>query len=312
MSGPLILGVDGGGTGTSTWLARADGSVLGRGKAGPSNITAIGADAALAALALSIRAAFHDSGLDVCPVEVACLGIAGFDRDEDRALLRRWAEGTALARRLILVNDGDLVLAAGTPEGWGVALISGTGSIAVGRDRDGRKSRCGGWGFVLGDEGSAFAVAVAGLRRVAHRADGREPIAPEADALSRRIFQALNVSGPGDLVGAIYSGGFDRARVASLAPAVVEAAAEDPAIARDILEPAGYELAEMVAGVARNLGWNGGRLPLALAGSFLLGCPTVSGVLLNRLSDRGFVVEAKTVPRPVEGALVLARRELAG
>jgi N-acetylglucosamine kinase-like BadF-type ATPase len=312
MSGPLILGLDGGGTGTTSWIARADGSVLGRGQAGPSNITAIGANAALAALDLSIQAAFQDAGLHVAPIEVACLGIAGFDREEDKALLRRWADGTAWAGRLVLVNDGDLVLAAGTPEGWGVGLIAGTGSIAVGRDREGRKARCGGWGFVLGDEGSAFAVAVAGLRRVARRADGREPVAPGADALSRRIYQALRVSGPSELVGAIYSGGFDRARVASLAPAVVEAASEDPALAVDILEPAGYELAELVAGVARNLGWQGGPLPLALAGSFLLGCPIVSGVLLDRLVAKGFEVEARTVPRPVEGALVLARRELMG
>jgi N-acetylglucosamine kinase-like BadF-type ATPase len=312
MSGPLILGLDGGGTGTTSWIARADGSVLGRGQAGPSNITAIGANAALAALDLSIQAAFQDAGLHVAPIEVACLGIAGFDRDEDKALLKRWSEATAWAGRLVLVNDGDLVLAAGTPEGWGVGLIAGTGSIAVGRDRAGRKTRCGGWGFVLGDEGSAFAVAVAGLRRVARRADGREPVAPEADALSRRLFQALRVSGPSELVGAIYSGGFDRARVASLAPAVVEAASEDPALAVDILEPAGHELAELVAGVARNLGWQGGPLPLALAGSFLLGCPIVSGVLLERLVAKGFEVEARTVPRPVEGALVLARRELMG
>jgi N-acetylglucosamine kinase-like BadF-type ATPase len=312
MSGPLILGLDGGGTGTTSWIARADGSVLGRGQAGPSNITAIGANAALAALDLSIQAAFQDAGLHVAPIEVACLGIAGFDRDEDKALLKRWSEATAWAGRLVLVNDGDLVLAAGTPEGWGVGLIAGTGSIAVGRDRAGRKTRCGGWGFVLGDEGSAFAVAVAGLRRVARRADGREPVAPEADALSRRLFQALRVSGPSELVGAIYSGGFDRARVASLAPAVVEAASEEPALAVDILEPAGHELAELVAGVARNLGWQGGPLPLALAGSFLLGCSIVSGVLLDRLVAKGFEVDARTVPRPVEGALVLARRELMG
>ena len=92
MSGRLILGLDGGGTGTTTWIADVDGRVLGRGQAGPSNITAIGADAALGALDLSIQAAFQNAGLDICPIEVACLGIAGFDRDEDRALLRRWAD----------------------------------------------------------------------------------------------------------------------------------------------------------------------------------------------------------------------------
>ena len=64
---------------------------------------------------------------------MACLGLAGFDRPDDRAVLAGWADEARVARRLVLVNDGDLVVAAGTPEGWGVGVIAGTGSIAVGR-----------------------------------------------------------------------------------------------------------------------------------------------------------------------------------
>ena len=175
MNRPLILGMDGGGTVTTTWIADGEGNVLGRGHSGPSNIKAVGANAARNSLDLSILAAFHDAGLDVGPVEVSCLGLAGFDRPRDREWLNAWAAESTWARRLVLVNDGDLVVAAGTPEGWGVGVIAGTGSIAVGRDRDGQKARAGGLGYILSDEGSAFAVAVAALRRVARVADGREP-----------------------------------------------------------------------------------------------------------------------------------------
>ena len=92
----------------------------------------------VAALDAAIRAVFDAAGLEPAPVDVACLGLAGFDRPDDRAVLAGWADEACVARRLVLVNDGDLVVAAGTPEGWGVGVIAGTGSIAVGRTPDGR------------------------------------------------------------------------------------------------------------------------------------------------------------------------------
>ena len=90
--------------------------------------------------------AFDDAHLAPAPVDVACLGLAGFDRPGDRRILAGWAEEARWAHRLVLANDGDLVIAAGTPEGWGIGVIAGTGSIAVGRARNGRTARAGGWG----------------------------------------------------------------------------------------------------------------------------------------------------------------------
>jgi N-acetylglucosamine kinase-like BadF-type ATPase len=85
MSPSLILGVDGGGTSTTAWLADCDGKVLGRGVAGPSNIKAIGESAARDGLDNSIRLAFADAGLETGPVAAVCLGLAGFDRSWPRA-----------------------------------------------------------------------------------------------------------------------------------------------------------------------------------------------------------------------------------
>ncbi len=309
MNDRLILGVDGGGTDTTTWLADGDGNVLGRGNSGPSNIQAVGANAARHALDLSILAAFRDAGLPLGPVESSCLGLAGFDRPRDKEWLRSWAAESAWARRLVLVNDGDLVVAS-TPEGWGVGLIAGTGSIAVGRDREGKTSRAGGWGYIISDEGSAFSVSVAALKRVVRRADGREPVGPGRDALGRRLFEAMGIAGTDGLVAAVYGDGLDRARLASLAPVVVEAMEDDPRLLAEILHPAAFELAEMAAAVARNLGWASGRLPLAIAGGFLLGCERLAARLHEDLEGFGYHVETTRVREPVRGALALARREL--
>ena len=306
MIDPLFLGVDGGGTSTTAWLADRHGEILGRGVGGPSNVKAVGESAALAALDGSIRLAFASAGLEVGRVAVACLGLAGFDRPEDKTLLQTWAVGSSRWGRLILVNDGDLVIAAGTPEGWGAGLIAGTGSIAVGRDRDGRTSRAGGWGPLIGDEGSGYAVTLAALRLVARRADGRDPSANPA--LTRAVCSALGIESTAGLIAAVYRGGVDRARLAALAPVVVASAEDDPSIFTEILRPAGMELALMVDAVARSLNLRRGILPLALAGGFLLRCPYVANVMVDRLSALGYDVSARPVADPVEGALALARR----
>jgi N-acetylglucosamine kinase-like BadF-type ATPase len=310
MTAPLVLGVDGGGTTTTAWLADAAGNVLGRAQAGPSNAKAVGVDPALRALDQSIAAAFANAALAPGPVASACLGLAGFDRPDDRELLRAWSTQSRLIDRLLLVNDGELVVAAGTPGGWGIGVIAGTGSIAVGRTSAGKLARSGGWGHLFGDEGSAYGVALAALRRCARRADGRAKHSWAVDPLTDRLCRALGVANATGLVTAVYAPGVDRARIAALAPIVVDAAVDDEEITADLLEPAGRELAEAAAAVARALDWHAGGLPLALAGGFLLATPDVSRSLLEHLSRLGYEPAAAQVFEPVRGALLLARRAL--
>jgi N-acetylglucosamine kinase-like BadF-type ATPase len=309
MTGPLLLGVDGGGTRTEAWLADDERNVLGRGRAGPSNGKVVGLDAALGALDQAIERAFANAGLGRAPVAVACFGVAGFGRPDDQQTLRDWAARVGLGARVLTVTDADLVLAAGTPDCVGIGVISGTGSIAVGRNTHGRSARAGGWGPLLGDEGSAYAVALAALRRVARRADGREA-SPSGDVLTDRLCAALGVPGPSGLVSAIYVPGVDRTRIAALAPVVVEAARADPELVAALLEPAGRELGQAVVAVARALEWSEPTLPLALAGGFLLAAPDVANSLRDHVERNGYRPITTPVPEPVSGALVLACRQL--
>jgi N-acetylglucosamine kinase-like BadF-type ATPase len=308
--GVLLLGIDGGGTSTAAWLGAPDGRIIGRALAGPSNAKAVGVAAARSALVEAIASAFLAAGLTPRPADVACLGLAGFDRPDDRLLLTSWSEDAGWARRLILVNDGDLVVAAGTPEGWGIGVIAGTGSIAVGRTADGRTARAGGWGHLIGDEGSGYAVALAALRQVVRRADGRDPQSPGAgpDPLTQQLCGALGVASPTQIISVLHSPTFDRASIAALAPAVVAASVIDPRIEAQILRPAGEALAEMALAVARALAWERGPLPLALAGGFLLATPALSSALIQAVAAKGYEVCPSTVPDPVLGALRIAAR----
>jgi N-acetylglucosamine kinase-like BadF-type ATPase len=310
----MLLGVDGGGTSTEAWLAEAGGEVLGRGVSGPSNAKAVGMEAARLALDAAIRAAFDAAGLEPAPVDAACLGLAGFDRPDDRAILAGWADEARLGRRLVLVNDGDLVVAAGTPEGWGVGVIAGTGSIAVGRAPDGRTARAGGWGHLIGDEGSAYVFVLDALRLVARRDDGRDPRPGAAgggldlDPLTARLCKALGVARASQIVTALYAPDFTRARIAALAPEVLAACDASPEDAARLLLPAGAALAEIIAAVARSLGWLTGPLPLAAAGSFLLSAAAVRRAMIDDLIGRGYQPALTTVPEPARGAVILAGR----
>src|SRR5205085_2564078 len=210
----LYLGIDGGGTHTVALLAGYGGAILGRGAAGPSNRQAGGAGRALAALDEAVRAAFAAAGRTRGPVASACLGLAGADRPEDQAVIREWAERVRLAGQVEVTSDAAILLAAGTPEGWGLVLIAGTGSIAFGRAADGRRARAGGWGHLLGDEGSAYALVMAALQAVARAADGRGP----ATGLTERLLARLGVSQPQGLITAVYRSGRDRADLVVLAP----------------------------------------------------------------------------------------------
>lgn len=312
-SNELVLGIDGGGTKTVAWLARcspsAEPSVLGRGMAGAANPQAVGFAKAIENLDRAIAAAFDHAQTESGPLAAAVLALAGSDREENRQVLRQWAKHRHLAHRFRVVHDALPVLAAGSPEGWGVALISGTGSLAFGQSRDGRSARAGGWGFLLGDEGSGYAIARTGLRAAAKSADGRGPATQVLGALLER----LKLREPHELVPAVYKIAADPAAIASLADVVTQTAGEGDTIAQSILDEAAGDLAALVAAVARKLDLSSAPFPLVLAGGVLLGGKDVQRCLdahINSLRLRPDPVT--TVPDPVAGAVRLAESLAAG
>lgn len=302
----LILGIDGGGTSTVALLAQVDESggewtILGRGAAGPSNRHAVGSARALRALNEAVSAAFAAAKRPRATVAAACLGLAGADRAEDRAALNAWANEVRLAARVEITNDAALLLAAGTPDGWGVALIAGTGSIAFGRGPDGRTARVGGWGYLLGDEGSGYALTTAALQAVVRAADGRG----EATRLTECFLEQWDLKEPQDLILTIYDGNLDRAALAALAPLVLETAEAKDAVAEQLVTTAAGQLANMASLVARRLGFDRANWPLALAGGVLLGSASYRDRMVRALSAGATPVTL--VAEPAAGALRLAR-----
>ena len=309
-SGAYVIAVDGGGTKTIACLAeraarqgKSDG-ILGRGTAGPSNPQAAGFPQSLANLAEAVESAFAAAGLERSTVQAACLGVSGVGRAAERSRLEAWNNKYRLAHTLMIVHDAVPVLAAGTPEKWGVALIAGTGSFAYGRNADGMDARAGGWGYLFGDEGSGYALGVEALRAAARAADGRA----QPTSLLARLLKHFGLAEAEQLIPAVYAHAGDRAAIAALAQHVLDAAEAGDSVAEEVLACGAAELAELVATLARRLGFARTSFPLAVTGGLLLGSTRLQRNLAGELARRGLCAEPMTmVHDPVLGAVRLAR-----
>lgn len=297
-----VLGIDGGGSKTLALVADRTGEVLGRGTAGPSNYQGIGLAPALAALESATAAAIAAAGCEYGALAAACVGLAGVDRPADRQRLAAWAAGYLPGVPVAIVNDAQLVLAAGTPAGWGVGVICGTGSIAYARDPAGNMARAGGWGYLLGDEGSGYAIGLAALRAVLRAHDGRGP----HTALTEAVLAHWRLADPPALVPQVYahrSGPAALAELAALVEAVADAGDE---VARSILHEAGGELALAVSAVMRRLDLTE-PAPCALAGGVIVKGTALREAFMAAADGLGIALAPVTlVSEPAQGALRLA------
>lgn len=297
---PLVVGVDGGATKTTALAANLQGHVVGRGHAGPSNYQVIGRDAACRAIETAIHKAL--SGITGQPAAL-CLGLAGAGRPSDREMLHKWATARYPSIPVRIIHDGQLALAAGTPEGWGIAVLCGTGSLVYGEDPYGQTARAGGWGYLLGDEGSGYSIGLAALRAVARAADGRDP----KTALTRAILDHWSLDKPEDLVSHVYRPPLPRTEIAELSKIVVTAAAHGDTTAENILQAAGQEFAHAAKAVATALALPQ-PIPCALTGSVILHADATVQSFQATTDAQGLSLAPLTpVPEPAQGAVKLAR-----
>lgn len=258
---PVFLGIDGGGTKTALAIVDAAGNVLDRRQGPTSNQAVVGFEQASSALREVISESAATASVPL-PLASGWIGLAGSDRPEDREAFTRSLGD--LVDDLRVTNDAELVL-SGTPDGAGIALIAGTGSIAFARTPDGRTGRSGGWGHIFGDEGSAYGVAVDGLRAVAAATDGRGP----ATVLTETLTNAWHAETPQQLIRRVYAPGVNKADIAATAPLVLNAAEAGDAVATSIVEQAGIELASLVMSLARRVSF-ATPPPVACTGGLIL------------------------------------------
>jgi N-acetylglucosamine kinase-like BadF-type ATPase len=303
-----LVGIDAGGT-TTRGLAfdPTTGRRLSYSGAG-ANWTAHGSDACRAAIAAALRAVQPDDGR----FAAVCACVAGFYPPDHRGEIGGWAP--ECSRRTVFRIEPDMLggWASAFPAGAGVLVIAGTGSICYGRNRNGLEARSGGWGPLFGDQGSAYAIGVDGLRAIAAEIDGYGM----ATALSRTLPAALphhdrGLEPPREWLRGIYRHGWDRERVAAAAPHVFDAGEKGDPVAAAIVEGACGSLARQALAVLQGIGEM--SLPVALRG----GLPThrrgYAERVLMLLRDGGWAgEEAESGLSPVEGAVLLAAQAIGG
>ncbi len=308
----LVIGVDGGGSKTLAWIARLPEGAsepgtltpIGAGEAGGSNPNSLGWAAALANIELSVTRAFRAAGLTKQPAAAICLGIAGAGRDSEQLRLRNWVDQRRLADRIHVTHDVAPLLSAPGLDGHGIALVAGTGSLAYGGTPDGRTARSGGFGYLLGDEGSGYRVALEGLRAALRAVDGRGP----QTELTRGFQDRLEVSTTAQFIHRFYEQAEDRTWIASMAGVVLDAAETGDEVANALVQTTIEDLATMVATVGvQLLGSAPSGYPLALAGGLIVHSPFLRAGVLQRLEQAEMPPsKVVVVTSPVSGALQLA------
>jgi glucosamine kinase len=295
-SARFYLGVDGGGTKTRAVVVDARGVERGSALSGSANAHRLGVESAIE----QIAAAAEEAARLACarlPFAAAWLGLAGLDAPADfAALAPRLA---ALASVVHLVNDAELLLSA-LPKQVGVALIAGTGSIAVGRNGAGAATRVGGWGHTLGDEGSGYDIGRSALIAAARAADGRG----EPTKLLQRILANWGLSAASELIGHVYDGANngDTALVAQVAPIVFQAAHAGDRVAQRIVRRGAVELARTAVVAGDQLGFGAAPLPVALGGSLLLRAPDYRDAALRAIRRRRPLGDVALVEQPALSA----------
>ena len=301
-----VLGIDAGGTKTVCLLADEEGTVIAEARRGGANLLALGE--------LEVEKVLHEvmeealGTRDLVPAAI-CLGIAGVDRPQDLAVVRAIMKRIAYKARMLIVNDALVALEAGAPGQPAVVIISGTGSISYGRNASGQAARSGGWGYVLGDEGSGYWIGRAALRAVLREADQRGP----ATLLTPLLLKHFGVSEPQALIYEVYHGNLKPSAIGALAKAVQAAFTEGDAVAIGILRGAADQLESSALSVARRLDMIGEPFSFILAGGIFRAVPWVEQELERRLPVAAPRSVAQLLDKePAVGAVAFALQEARG
>ncbi|MBO8163625.1 MAG: N-acetylglucosamine kinase [Brevibacillus sp.] len=292
-----VIGVDGGGSKTVAALCDERGRVVAAVWGDSSNVQSRPFPEVEQTLKLLITRLLQEAGIGADELAAVFLGLAGADRPEAKQQFAASALVQNAPYPVRIDNDAVTALYSGTWGEPGIVLIAGTGSICYGVAPDGRRCRAGGWGYLLGDEGSGYDLGRQALTAVLRQFDGRG----RETVLTRLLLQQTGLTDPGGLIHYIYSAANPRKRVAEASYLLLEAAAQGDEVAIAILEQAAASLVQLVEACAERVG---SELPVVLAGGLLAADTLLRRKLLARL-PAGYEVVLPELP-PVAGALVMA------
>ena len=308
------IGIDGGGTKTHAVIANTGGEILAEHFAGPTNFQIIGEERSTEIILELIESCRESVECLSSEVASVVLGITGAGRiAEQRNIslaLKTYARQKKIKwKRLIVESDARIALEGAFKGEPGIILIAGTGSIAFGKDAKGKVHRVGGWGRILGDEGSGYFLGRLGLSAVAHHLDERG----KKTKLTSMIARKFKLSSQAEIINAVYKKEFD---VASIAPLVLKAAAQKDEISRMIVEHAAFELADHIRVISGKIASSSSakiksKIHLALIGGLLANDTVLANLLREYVHARfQFIEIIPPMATPAYGAVVMGMKSL--
>ena len=297
----IFLGIDGGGSKTSCVIGDET-SVLGTGESGGSNIVRVGETQARESLGTAIRAACAEAKIIPSQIKKTCVGIAGGARPEIANLVRRLLL-QLVGGEIEIVGDQVIAMESAFGGGPGIIVIAGTGSIAYGRNAEGKQARAGGWGFAISDEGSGHWIGRAAVKAALRAYDqaGHDSTTP----LLEGIMKFWGVT----LVEQLVVMANSAPDFSALLPTILVTSETGDDFARDVLTKAGSELAALAGIVIDRLFGKNESVPVAVSGGVFYNCSLVREIF-DESVRAGYpqVSLNNAVIDPVKGALALARK----
>lgn len=295
---PLVMGIDGGGSTVRAAVVGDGLTVLGRSTGGTVNPTVIGHETAAERIRAVVQSALEDAGIEPDQIAAAGIGVAGAATEHSQAWLNQVLAPVLPSSRIVPSNDLEIALVGARGERRGIVILAGTGSAAYGINDAGDSLLLGGWGYLLGDEGSGYWIGMEGLRQVSRAADG----AAEDTLLTSVLLSALGLDQPRALIPWLYHSETPRNReIAALAPLVLETAENGDAAARATIADGAARLALLGQATARKLKMD--APDYVFAGGLLESPNMLSRLLCERLRLTEFPQRRHP---PVIGAALLA------
>ncbi len=299
-----FFGADVGSTKTHVAIADESGRVLGLGESGTGNPESIGYAGLRRALATAAQAALQQAGLTIDQITGAGCGVSGLDFAVQKAPTLQTIKAIGLTAPTEAVNDALIGLVAGATDGWGIAIVSGTGCNCWGWDRDRRKGQVTGGGWLMGEYAGSSELAARAVQLVAYEWTRRGP----ATQLTPALMDYLGASDMVDLLHGLSSG---RLQIdAAAAPLIFDVAAQGDAVAIDLIRWAGRELGELAKAVIRQLNFAALEFEVVLLGSMFNGGPLLIDPLresIAELAPRAKLARLHTLP--VVGAVLLGMEQ---
>jgi N-acetylglucosamine kinase-like BadF-type ATPase len=295
------LGADVGSSKTHILIADEKGQTAGVGLAGPGNHQTVGYEGMHSALEEGVSQALKETGITVKDISGAGFGISGYDWPSDEPKMLKILNRLNLQAPLEMHNDAVLGLVAGAEDGWGIAVVSGTGCNCWGWDRD-RKNigRVTGFGDLTGEAAGSTELVYRAMQLVAHAWTKRG----QETALTRAFIDYVGAKDIDDLLEGYTTGHYQID--GSAAPQVFQVAEASDLVARQLIHWAGSELGQLAKAVIRQLNFQSQKFDVVLVGSMFEGGPLLVDPMretIQQLAPKARLVRL-SVP-PVVGALLL-------